>query len=37
MQASLTVKSTVHEASAAIKKVRLGADHVKEANVERLR
>jgi hypothetical protein len=37
MQASLTVKSTVHEAWAAIKKVRLGVDHVKEANTERLR
>jgi hypothetical protein len=33
----LTVKSTAHEAWEAIRKVRLGADRVKEANAERLR
>jgi hypothetical protein len=37
MQAGLTVKSTAHEAWQAIRKVRLGADCVKEANAEQLR
>ncbi|KAG8095916.1 hypothetical protein GUJ93_ZPchr0013g34734 [Zizania palustris] len=37
MQAGLAVKSTAHDAWEAIRKVRLGADRVKEANVERLR
>jgi hypothetical protein len=37
MQAELTTKSMPHEAWAAIRKVWLGADCVKEANVKRLR
>jgi hypothetical protein len=37
MQAGLAIKSTTHEAWEAIRKVRLGADHVREANAEWLR
>jgi hypothetical protein len=37
MQAGLAVKSTMHKAWEAIWKVRLNADRVKEANIERLR
>jgi hypothetical protein len=37
MQAGLAVKATAREAWEAIRKVRVGADRVKEANAERLR
>jgi hypothetical protein len=37
MQAGLAKKETAHEAWESIRRVHVGADHVKEANVERLR
>jgi hypothetical protein len=37
MQASLTNKETAHEAWEAIRRVRIGADRVKEANADHLR
>jgi hypothetical protein len=37
MQAGLAVKRSAHDAWEAIQKIRLGADRVKDANVERLR